>query len=177
MANAVQETGITHHTAAAMALIRLAGAALQVLLRLALSFREPIHKEKKIMHTFRRFIASFLIVCLSSLGFTLNANAAIVTTQEATASLEASAERDRVSGFLAREDVRQALTDQGVDPQAAMDRVKSMSDAEVAQLAGRIDQLPAGGDVVGVLLTIFVVLLITDIIGFTKVFPFTRSIR
>jgi hypothetical protein len=52
-----------------------------------------------------------------------------------------------------------------------------MSDSEVAQLAGRIDQAPAGGEVLGLLFTVFIVLLITDIMGLTKVFPFTRSVR
>ena len=52
-----------------------------------------------------------------------------------------------------------------------------MSDSEVAQLAGRIDQAPAGGDVLGILFTVFIVLLVTDIMGLTKVFPFTRSVR
>ncbi len=50
-----------------------------------------------------------------------------------------------------------------------------MSDAEAAALADQIDTLPAGGaDVLGVLLTVFIILLITDILGFTKIFPFTK---
>ena len=55
----------------------------------------------------------------------------------------------------------------------------ALTDEEVHKIAGNMDKLPAGGDggVLEVLLTIFVVLLITDILGFTKVFPFTRSIR
>ena len=61
--------------------------------------------------------------------------------------------------------------------EAAVERVNAMSDAEVAQLAGRIDQAPAGGDVLGMLFTIFIILLVTDILGLTKVFPFTRSVR
>ncbi|MCY1310880.1 hypothetical protein D9M70_611210 [compost metagenome] len=52
-----------------------------------------------------------------------------------------------------------------------------MSDAEVAQLADRVDQAPAGGDVLGVLFAVFVILLVTDILGFTQVFPFTRPIQ
>ena len=47
----------------------------------------------------------------------------------------------------------------------------------MAQLAGRIDQAPAGGEVVGTLFTVFLILLVTDIMGLTKVFPFTRSVR
>ena len=56
-------------------------------------------------------------------------------------------------------------------------RVKALDDQQVRDLAARIDQLPAGGDVLGIIVTIFIVLLITDILGFTKVFPFTRAIR
>jgi len=66
---------------------------------------------------------------------------------------------------------------QGIDGAAAADRVKAMSDAEVAQLANRVDQAPAGGEILGILFTVFIVLLITDILGLTKVFPFTRSVR
>lgn len=65
----------------------------------------------------------------------------------------------------------------GVTRADAEARVAALTDAEAATMAGQIDSLPAGGDVIGVLLTIFVVLLITDILGFTKVFPFTRSVR
>lgn len=129
------------------------------------------------MHNLKRLIASFLIICISSLGMPMAANAGIVPTEEATATISATAERDKVATFLARDDVRLSLEAQGVNPQAAIDRVSTMSDQEVQQLAGRIDQAPAGGDVLGVLFTVFIILLVTDILGFTKIFPFTRSIR
>ena len=52
------------------------------------------------------------------------------------------------------------------------------SDDEAARLAARIDALPAGGaDILVVALIVFLVLLFTDIMGYTKVFPFTRSAR
>lgn len=129
------------------------------------------------MNPFKRFIASFMIVCLTAVGFPMAANASIVSTDEAISQQAASANRDKVEAFLARDDVRRALEAQGVNGVAAADRVKAMSDAEVAQLAGRVDQAPAGGEILGILLTIFIVLLVTDIMGLTKVFPFTRSVR
>jgi len=73
--------------------------------------------------------------------------------------------------------VQSALQSHGVTSESAVERVKAMSDDEVAQLAGRIDQAPAGGDILGILFTVFIILLITDILGLTKVFPFTRSMR
>ncbi len=129
------------------------------------------------MKNFKRLVTSCLIVCVTSAGFPLTAQAGIVATDEITSGMGAASSRDRVSTFLARDDVRQAMLGQGVSPQAATERVKAMSDAEVAQLAGRIDQAPAGGDVLGIIFTVFIVLLVTDIMGLTKVFPFTRSVR
>lgn len=129
------------------------------------------------MQTFKRLVASFLIVCMSSLGLPMYANAGIVPTEEVTITANAAAERDKVVDFLTRDDVRQSLESQGVNPQAAIDRVNSMTDHEVQQLAGRIDQAPAGGDVLGILFAVFIILLVTDILGLTKIFPFTRSVR
>jgi hypothetical protein len=129
------------------------------------------------MNAFKKLTASLLVVCFTSAALPMQASAAIVSTQEASSSSASVGERERVIGFLSREDVRKSIEAQGVNPQDALDRVQAMSDQEVQQLAGRIDQLPAGGDILGVLFTVFIVLLVTDILGLTKVFPFTRSIR
>ncbi|MDD5336124.1 MAG: PA2779 family protein [Rhodoferax sp.] len=129
------------------------------------------------MKSFKHLVSSCLIVCLTASGFPLTAQASIVATDEIVAAGVSSANRTKVGAFLERDDVRQAMQAQGVSPLAASQRVEAMSDAEVAQLAGRIDQAPAGGEVVGVLFTVFIILLVTDIMGLTKVFPFTRSVR
>lgn len=129
----------------------------------------------------KRLIASALIPSLLLVGTPLMAQAGIVSTEQALhqeiASPEAGVNRERVTAFLSRDDVRAELQAQGVSADDALARVQSMSDAEVAQLAHRVDQAPAGAGVVGVLFTVFVILLVTDILGFTKVFPFTRAIR
>jgi hypothetical protein len=126
------------------------------------------------MKLINKCIAQFLIVCTVGLGVPLPASAGIVATDQ----IQASAERDRVKSFLGRADVRSQMMALGVDSNLAMSRIDAMTDEEVQKLAGRIDQMPAGGaDVLGVLLFIFIVLLVTDILGLTKVFPFTRSIK
>lgn len=129
------------------------------------------------MHNFKRFIASFLVICITSMGVPMHAFAGIVSTQEATATATSEAERDKVVAFLTRDDVRKSLEEQGVNPQAAIDRVNTLSDHEVQQLAANIENAPAGGNILGILFTAFLILLVTDILGFTKIFPFTRSIR
>jgi len=120
-----------------------------------------------------RLVASLLIVSLAGLGLPLPAQAGMLPTDAAVAG----AERARVASFFQREDVRAQLQARGVAAEEVKDRVAALTDQEAQELAARIDSLPAGGDVLGILLTVFIVLLITDILGFTKVFPFTRPIR
>ena len=81
--------------------------------------------------------------------------------------------------FLNRSEVQKHLVAWGVNPEEANTRVDSLTDQEIDKIATQIDQLPAGGDalgtIVGAALLIFIVLLITDILGFTDVFPFVKS--
>jgi hypothetical protein len=129
------------------------------------------------MNHFKRFTATVLIASTTFLGMPMVAQAGIVSSSEAMASATQSDARAKVAAVLAREDVRSGLAERGLSVEQAQDRVRAMSDDEVASLAGRIDQAPAGGDILGILFTVFIVLLITDILGLTKVYPFTRSVR
>lgn len=125
------------------------------------------------MNRFRRMVAGAVIVCLGSTGMVLPAQAEIVNTE----TLVAGTQQQRLAGLLERGDVQARLQALGVDPTQARERVAALSDEEAARLAARLDQLPAGGDILGVALIVFLVLLFTDIMGYTKVFPFTRSAR
>lgn len=123
------------------------------------------------MTALKRVISSVLIVCTLGAGMPLPASAGIIATDQ----VATSAERDRVKALLDRAEVRERLQALGVDPAAARTRVDALSDQEIATLAGEMDRLPAGGgDVLTVALIVFLVLLLTDILGYTKVFPFTR---
>jgi hypothetical protein len=90
----------------------------------------------------------------------------------------AQGERHKVDAFLQRQDVRDQMVAFGVDPAEAASRVASLSDREIHQIAGQIDRLPAGQGVlvalIGAAVLIFLVLLITDLLGLTHVFPFVR---
>lgn len=130
------------------------------------------------MHCLKRLIASVLIASTALMGLPMTANAGMVGTDEAIGVAAASADREKVDTFIQREDVRRALQARGVSPEAASERIRALSNDEVAQLARQIDQAPAAGvDVLGFFLVLFVVLLITDALGMTKVFPFTRTLR
>lgn len=131
------------------------------------------------MNSFKRFMSALLVVAITMAGLPMNAHAALVSTDEVVTAEAAAVSREKVNAFLAREDVRKALMAEGVAQDAVQARVQAMTDAEVAQLAGQVDRAPAGGDLdpLGLLFTVFIILLITDIMGLTHVFPFTRSVK
>jgi hypothetical protein len=80
--------------------------------------------------------------------------------------------------FVDREEVSTQLQSHGVTVDQAKARVNALTDNEVLQISGKLDQLTAGGEVIlDLLFTLFIILLITDILGFTKVFPFTHAIK
>ncbi|MCG8692999.1 MAG: PA2779 family protein [Minwuiales bacterium] len=108
--------------------------------------------------------------------------AGLVGTDRVLEQSTAAADRARVLDFMARDDVRQQFESLGVDPAEATARVQALSDDELRQIAGRLDALPAGegstiGIIVGAAVVIFLVLLLTDLLGLTNVYPFVRSAR
>ncbi|MEY8876999.1 MAG: PA2779 family protein [Leptothrix sp. (in: b-proteobacteria)] len=113
-------------------------------------------------------------------GVVSTAQAGTVSAQAvAQAAAEASPLQQRLMGQFDRSDVQQALIERGVDPTEARLRIAALSDAQAQDLMAQIDAAPAGagGDILGAIVFVFLLLLVTDILGFTKVYPFTRSIR
>jgi hypothetical protein len=118
----------------------------------------------------RRFIAALLTVALV---VPFPAHAAMLSTESALGP-----DRERIAQILDRTDVKAQLEAYGVNAGDVKARVAALTDEEAAQLAARIDELPAGGvSVLGAALIVFLVLLLTDILGYTKVFPFTRPMK
>jgi len=109
----------------------------------------------------------FVFMALVALSIALPGHyalAALVPTESAAGSVGAADARGRVLQSLAREDVRAALTAQGLDPEEVQARVASLTDAEVQQIAGQLDQLPAGGDGLGVAIVVLLIVLLVILI-------------
>lgn len=127
---------------------------------------------------FMRWISRVVMLNMLAMGLPLqSAFAGIVETDRAVSHELAGQDRARIKAFIDREDVLYQLQKQGVTPGEAKARVDALTDDEAHKIAGKLDQLPAGGDILGLLFTVFIVLLVTDILGLTKVFPFTRPIK
>jgi hypothetical protein len=121
------------------------------------------------MKKIQRFLATFLIACIAGSSLPLEARAGMIATPAD------AQQRGRIAAFVDRQEVHARLEAYGVSRAEVQARVASLTDEEAALVAERIDELPAGG-VVGLILTIFLVLLITDLLGLTKVFPFTKAV-
>jgi len=135
------------------------------------------------MPSLNRTVANVLVVTLCALGLPIPAVQAelVATDRVETTRQDGFSGRKLLGSLFDRADVLAALERQGVSADDARARVDALSDDEVEQLAARFDSLPAAGSgfetalVIGFL--VFVTLLITDILGFTKVFTFTRPAK
>ncbi|HEY2338657.1 MAG TPA: PA2779 family protein [Burkholderiales bacterium] len=76
------------------------------------------------------------------------------------------AERERIKALVARPELAKALEKQGIPAADVQARIDAMTDQEVHALAGRIDSLPAAGDMTTQewLLLIIVILLVIIVI-------------
>jgi hypothetical protein len=102
----------------------------------------------------------------------------IIGTERVMNQGRAQQARIYLNQMLVRKDIQAALISNGIDPKEAKARIDSLSDIEVQKLYSQLKRLPAGGSdfgiIVGALLVVFVVLLVTDILGYTNVFTFVK---
>lgn len=123
----------------------------------------------------RSVLCTALIVSFGLLVPLQRVQAAALSTEALVQIAREESARERLLGLLEREDVAAALESYGVAPAEARARLAALSDAEVQQIAGRIDELPAGADTAGAillgLLIGFAALVLTDMLGWTDVFP------
>ena len=126
----------------------------------------------------KKILVHFMLSAFMVVSFQQTAHAGMIGTAQVAAAEVGAQTRARLASELQRTEVQAALQRNGIDLETAQARVASLSDEEAVVLAKQVDTLPAGGDgVVGALVFVFVLLLVTDILGLTKVYPFTRSVR
>jgi hypothetical protein len=109
-----------------------------------------------------------------------SAMAAMVGTEALIKSERTQDARNYLRSLVARQDVQTMLVAQGVDLREVKNRIDSLTDAEALRAAEQLRDLPAGGNgfftaLLIVAFIVFLVLLATDIAGYTDVFPFVKK--
>jgi len=94
----------------------------------------------------------------------------VISTQQYLATIDREATLERIDAVLAREEVRTRLEQYGVDPLEAEARMAALTDQELSLLATDLENLPAGGNIVGAIGVAFIVLLILELVGVIDIF-------
>ena len=128
------------------------------------------------MYLLRRPIAIFLSILLALMPL-LPAQAAMIGNEQVVHQGLSHQTRDGLQQLFEQETAQQQLQAWGVSPDQIRSRIDSLTDAELASINQQVNDLHAGSGVLGILLVIFVVFVITDVIGATDIFPFIHPVK
>ncbi len=136
----------------------------------------PTHKllpEKlSTMITSRRTLSLFLSIALTCISSS-NVQATIISNDQIIQGIQPVSDQQA----LQASDVRAQLSSMGVTTADLENRIAHMTQAELVQLNQRMAELPAGASAAGVILTVFIVFIVTDVIGATDIFPFVHPVH
>lgn len=116
-----------------------------------------------------------LVSAFTMVSFTQPARAAMIGTDQVLSAQTVQQNQQKIAATLDRPEVVAQLEKFGVSKEQAQERVTALTDAEAAALADRIDTLPAGAGILETVGLVVLILIITDFLGLTRIFPFTRS--
>ena len=129
------------------------------------------------MQLMQRQLAWFLSAVLILMPVT-SVQAAMIGTDQIINQTDSSLTQEKLQQYLDREATKKQLYTWGVSPDWIKERVNNLTDVELARINQGIDNLNAGGDsILGILLIIFIVFVITDVIGATNIFPFIHPVN
>ena len=118
----------------------------------------------------RNSLAAVLAASLACASLQSAAYAGVITTQMYLTAVDREAARERIDAVLARAEVRRQLEQHGVDPAAVDERMAALTDQELELLATDLENMPAGGNLLGVVGVVAIVLLILELVGVIDIF-------
>jgi uncharacterized small protein (DUF1192 family) len=125
-------------------------------------------------HSVALAVAAQLLLATYHTGM---AQAGMISTDSAIADHVAETSRAELLTEVRRDEVRAELVRQGVDPSEAEARIVALTDAEIRRTMAQMDENSAGASIAGTIATVFIILLVTDLLCLTRLFNFTRCVR
>jgi hypothetical protein len=127
----------------------------------------------KMTNLLRKPLVLTLMAATLATGMQAPAMAGLVDNEQLAMQAELQMKRDEVRTVLARDDVRAAMLDYGVNPSDVDARIDNLTEAELLRIQHQLAQLPAGGDggVLGAILVVILIFVLLDVLGATDVFP------
>jgi len=119
--------------------------------------------------TLRSISVAVLAAAIVNTGFSSTVHAGIVDTGSMVQSAR-SVDMDAIRTQLQRAEVREELARLGVDETALDARIQNLSDSELALLSQKMQEAPAGGNLLALVGAVFVVLLVLEWVGVIDIF-------
>ena len=119
--------------------------------------------KKPVMYT---MMATFLAGSIAA-----PVSADMVDNKQLAMQSEMQMQRDSVLNLMAREDVQSTMMAYGISAADIENRINNLTEAELLQIHGQLDQLPAGEGALGAVLTILLIFILLDLAGVTDIFP------
>ncbi len=127
----------------------------------------------KFLHRTLVLVLSFSLLILPL----AQAQAALIANDQFIQQAQQINDKEFLLQAISRADVKEQLSDMGVSTSDIEERINQMTNEEIAQINQQLDELPAGGGVVGLIVLVFIVFVITDAIGATDIFPFVHPVK
>lgn len=121
-----------------------------------------------------KFLKASILCPMLVLGMS-QASAAVFSSEQVIANQQFNFNKQQVLSYVDSAEVQNKLIELGVSPADAKQRIANMTHAELNALNTQMNEMPAGG-IVGVVITVLVVVLVTDLMGLTDVYPFINPI-
>ena len=123
------------------------------------------------LNTLKKPLLYTMMAAFLAGGMSAPASADLVDNKQLAMQSELQMQRDGVLNLMAREDVQSTMTAYGISAIDIENRINNLTEAELLQIQGQLDQLPAGEGALGAVLTILLIFILLDIAGVTDIFP------
>lgn len=121
-----------------------------------------------------KFLKASILCPMLILGMS-QASAAVFSSEQVIANQQYNFNKQQVLSYVDSAEVQNKLIELGVSPADAKQRIANMTAEELSALNSQMNEMPAGG-IVGVVVTVLVVVVVTDLMGLTDVYPFINPI-
>ena len=121
-----------------------------------------------------KFLKASILCPMLVLGMS-QASAAVFSSEQVISNQQFNFNKQQVLSYVDIAEVQNKLIELGVSPADAKQRIANMTAEELSALNSQMNEMPAGG-IVGVVVTVLVVVVVTDLMGLTDVYPFINPI-
>ena len=121
-----------------------------------------------------KFLKASILCPMLVLGMS-QASAAVFSSEQVISNQQFNFNKQQVLSYVDSAEVQNKLIGLGVSPADAKQRIANMTAEELSALNSQMNEMPAGG-IVGVVVTVLVVVVVTDLMGLTDVYPFINPI-